>query len=94
MERDLKKEDLISPGEILINDDGCVAILMAGLCDVDMILEREKIIRNVLKLFGDQYKIVERIEGKPDRFGPIVLLKTNLPWSMIKECFHDHESHY
>ena len=91
MENELHKKDLISAGEILLNDDGCVSILMAGLCSVSKILEREKIISDVLKLFGDQYKIVGIVEGKPDRFGPIVLLKTNLPCSMIEECFHDHK---
>lgn len=99
MERDLKKEDLISPGEILINDDGCVAILMAGLCDVDMILEREILIRNVLKLFGDQYKIVSMSDVPVSEKGKehlmaLTVFNTNLPWNMIEEYLDDDEFHF
>ncbi|MBR1513800.1 MAG: hypothetical protein IJ622_05860 [Bacteroidales bacterium] len=100
MEIDLKKEDLLLLGEDLLqHDDGCVCIAMTSLNATGMIWEREILIRNVLKLFGDQYKVVSMSRWPCDETEDECVLKityfyTNLPWSMIEEYLDDDEFHF
>lgn len=99
MELELHKEDLLSLGEELLQRNGYVSVSMVGLSSVGMTWEREILIRNVLKLFGDQYKIVSMSdapvskEGK-DHLLALTIFNTNLPWSMIEELLDDDEFHF
>ena len=99
MELYLKKEDLLSLGEDLLQQDGCVSIIMVGLSSIGMVWEREILIRNVLKLFGDQYKIVSMSDVPVSEKGKehlmaLTVFNTNLPWNMIEEYLDDDEFHF
>lgn len=97
MEIELKKEDLLMLGDEMVLFDGCVAFNVVGI-STSMVWQREILIRNVLKLFSEQYKVVElyswpKIEGTEGRFF-LTKLVTNLPWSMIEEYLDDDEFHF
>lgn len=96
MKLELHKEDLLSLSEIVFCQDGYVSFIMAGLSSRGMVWEREIIIRNVLKLFGDQYKVVGIAESELAVDGTTTLTRfeTNLPWSMIEELLDDDEFHF
>ena len=100
MEIELKKEDLLLIGEEVMPHNGNVMIAMFGLNSVGMTWEREILIRNVLKLFGEQYKVIGMSGWDPaedkEEVSPIKItyFETNLPWSMIEEYLDDDEFHF
>lgn len=93
----LKKEDLVMLGDEMVPFDGCVAFNILGTSP-SMIWQREILIRNVLKLFGEQYEVVglyagPKIEGTEGHFF-LTKLVSNLPWKMIEEYLDDSEFHF
>ena len=98
MEIELHKEDLVMLGDEIVPFNDCVAITMAGFSS-SMVWEREIIIRNVLKLFGEQYKVVglygwPNEEAEDECVCHITAFATNLPWDMIEEYMDDEEFHF
>lgn len=62
------------------NDDGNCVFVFYG--DDDAYGIERIFLRNLLKLFGEQYKVVSEEEYVNDKFEPTIYVTTNLPWEM------------
>ena len=79
MKIDLRKEDLMQMADTVFEIDG-----NATFCNENYdssIGVKEIFIRNILKLFGEQYNITSVEDYGEDS----TIIKTNLPWEEIKK---------
>ena len=65
------------------NDGNCVFVFYG---DDDAYGIERIFLRNLLKLFGDQYKVVSEEEYVNDKFEPTTYVTTNLPWKEYCEA--------
>lgn len=84
MDLELFKSDIHRIGGVAFhNDEGnCVIVFYED----DVAYQIEYIVlRNILKLFGQQYRITSEDEYIDEKEGLVIHLTTNLPWEMYCE---------
>lgn len=86
MELELYKEDIMKLGNAIFPMKGKVVIEIFS-CD-DTIWITEILLRNILKLFGEDYKVLCYEEITPEDDGKVNIASTffvtNLPWKEIE----------
>ena len=81
----LKSDICFIGGTAYHNDEGNCVFVFYG--DDDAYGIEYIFLRNLLKLFGDQYGIISEDEYINDRDEVSIYLTTNLPWEMYWEVF-------
>ena len=79
MNIEVEKSDLTKIGSTLYEEDGNTHII----CDVQTANIEEILLRNVLRCFGQDYKILNAEDFEWENGDIGILFKTNLPFSMI-----------
>lgn len=83
MELDLRKSDIHRFGHTTFPDDGNLSIVFDGdlVYGISIIL-----LRNILKVFGLNYRIVEEVDWWSDEnadWPDEICVRTNLPWDVF-----------
>lgn len=79
----VEKEDIFNIGNIHCNNDGKLEII----CSTDTRGVELILLRNILKCFGDEYKVV--FEDDTDT---CIVFETNLPYSIFFSCLKGYEA--
>ena len=86
MELELYKEDIMKLGDAIFPMKDCVVIEIFSRDDTVWITEI--LLRNVLKLFGEDYKVISFDELTPEDDNEVevasMFFVTNLPWKEIE----------
>ena len=91
MNIEITKEDIVSIGHTGYNENGCAAIICSHeKSNIEYIL-----LRNILKCFGEQYKVVSKYERFEDiedlRTIQDVVYITNLPFETYLSAAMDRD---
>lgn len=85
MELELKKSDIYAFGHTMFEENGSLSICFDA--DDDSFGVSKILLRNVLKLFGDDYKVTEILdwwsEETDDDLPDQIVVRTNLPWDVL-----------
>lgn len=85
----VEKNDIKKIGNTAYNEDGFLAII----CDSDTANIEEILLRNILKCFGEEYKVVSAEDFEWDGVeGCDICFTTNLPYSLFEEVWHSEDS--
>lgn len=85
----VEKNDIKKIGNTAYNEDGFLAII----CDSDTANIEEILLRNILKCFGEEYKIVSAEDFEWDGVeGCDICYTTNLPYELFEEVWHSEDS--
>ena len=82
---EVEKEDIFKISDTIFPIDGCTAFKLSS--DDNAFGIKEILLRNILKTFSEQYKIVSVEDFELDRNGFEVvslIIKTNLPWEAVE----------
>lgn len=84
---EIEKEDLLYIGDSTYqSDDGYCVFVFYDAFDISRIL-----LRNLLKMMGDQYRILDEEEYVDEQEGFIIHIFTNLPWDVYMKAALDND---
>ena len=87
---EVNKHDLLKIGNSMIGDDNGNTVI---ICNVNTANIEEILLRNILKEFGDEYKILgvddfSWNEEDAKNFNADIRFVTNLPYSIVTDLFN------
>lgn len=85
----VEKTDIKKIGNTAYNEDGFLAII----CDSDTANIEEILLRNILKCFGEEYKVISAEDFEWDGVeGCDICFTTNLPYELFEEVWYSEDS--